>query len=71
MPQYENGEMKKLQLLSRLATVACDSNDAITMHNFEGRILAWNPRAEQIYGWSETETLAFVKKLNKGEVMNV
>jgi two-component system, chemotaxis family, CheB/CheR fusion protein len=34
-----------------------DSNDAITVHDLEGRILAWNPGAERIYGWREAEAL--------------
>jgi len=41
----------------RLATVVEDSNDAVTMLNFEGRIQAWNPAAAKIYGYSEDEAL--------------
>ncbi len=48
---------KKAYNLSRLATVVRDANDAITMIDFSGQILAWNPKAEQIYGWSEAEAL--------------
>jgi two-component system CheB/CheR fusion protein len=44
--------------LRRLAVVVRDSNDAITVLDFTGRILAWNPGAERAYGWSETEALA-------------
>jgi len=44
--------------VNRLAVVVHDSNDAITLQNLEGRILAWNPKAEKIYGWSEAEALA-------------
>jgi len=47
-----------LEGLRRLAVVARDSNDAITVQDLEGRILAWNPRAERLYGWSEAEALA-------------
>lgn len=43
--------------LRRLATVVRDANDAITMQDFDGAILAWNPAAERIYGWSEDEAL--------------
>ena len=39
----------------RLAVVVRDAHDAITVQDLEGRILAWNPGAERLYGWSETE----------------
>ena len=41
----------------RLARVVRDSYNAITVQDLEGRILAWNPAAERIYGWSEAEAL--------------
>jgi two-component system CheB/CheR fusion protein len=41
-----------------LAVVVRDAQDAITVHDLRGRILAWNPGAERIYGWSEAEALA-------------
>lgn len=44
--------------LRRLAIVVHDANDAITVHDLEGRILAWNPAAEKMYGWSEADALA-------------
>jgi two-component system CheB/CheR fusion protein len=51
-------EMKRMEeQVRRLATVVRDSNDAITVQDFEGNILAWNPGAERIYGWSEAEAL--------------
>ena len=43
--------------LRRLATVVLDSNDAITLQDLEGRILAWNRGAERMYGYSEAEAL--------------
>lgn len=43
--------------LRRLALVAHDSFDAVTVQDLTGRILAWNPGAERIYGWSESEAL--------------
>ena len=58
-------EMKKAQAalreteaLCRLAVVVHDAHDAVTVQDFQGRILAWNPGAERMYGWSETEALA-------------
>lgn len=44
--------------LSRLAVVVRDAHDAITVQDLEGRIIAWNPGAVRLYGWSEAEALA-------------
>lgn len=41
----------------RLATVVRDSNDAITLADLNGNILAWNHGAQSMYGWSEEEAL--------------
>ena len=41
----------------RLSVVVRDANDAITVQDLNGRILAWNPAAVRIYGWSEAEAL--------------
>jgi two-component system CheB/CheR fusion protein len=49
---------KQTEVLSRLAAVVQDSGDAITLQDMGGRILAWNPMAENIYGWSKDEALA-------------
>jgi len=43
---------------ARMVTVVRDSNDAITIQDFEGRITAWNHGAELMYGYSEVEALA-------------
>jgi two-component system CheB/CheR fusion protein len=43
--------------LRRLAVVVRDSHDAITVKDLEGRILAWNPGAVRMYGWTEAEAL--------------
>jgi PAS domain S-box-containing protein len=43
--------------LRRLATILTDSNDAITVQNLDGAILAWNRGAERIYGYTEQEAL--------------
>ena len=34
-----------------------DAHDAITVQDLGGRILAWNPGAVRMYGWSEAEAL--------------
>jgi two-component system CheB/CheR fusion protein len=41
----------------RLAVVVRDASDAITVKDLEGRILAWNPGAVRLYGWTEAEAL--------------
>ena len=52
-------ELKKGQEgLQRLAVVVRDSRDAIVVQDLTGRILAWNPGAERLYGWTEAEALA-------------
>ncbi len=43
--------------LLRLAVVVRDAHDAIVLQDMEGRILAWNPAASRMYGWSESEAL--------------
>jgi PAS domain S-box-containing protein len=40
-----------------LATVVKQSNDAIYIHDNEGKIISWNEGAEKIYGYSESEAL--------------
>jgi PAS domain S-box-containing protein len=42
---------------SYLAAVVKQSNEAIYLHNPEGRIISWNQGAEEIYGFTETEAL--------------
>jgi two-component system CheB/CheR fusion protein len=49
--------LRESEALRRLAVVVRDAHDAILMQDLEGRILAWNPRAEAMYGWSEAEAL--------------
>ena len=43
--------------LLRLAVVVRDAHDAITVQNLAGQIIAWNPGAIRMYGWSESEAL--------------
>jgi two-component system CheB/CheR fusion protein len=46
-----------LQQERRMAAVVRDSNDAVTVQDFAGRILAWNRRAQEMYGYTEAEAL--------------
>jgi PAS domain S-box-containing protein len=41
----------------RLATVLLDSNDAVAVHDFDGKIIAWNRGAERMLGYSEAAAL--------------
>ncbi len=50
--------LHKANELLRLAVVVRDSFDAITVQDLNGRIIAWNPGAVRLYGWTEPEALA-------------
>ncbi len=50
-------DQKALEAQSRLAIVVRDSNDAVTVTDFDGRLLAWNRGAERIYGLTEADTV--------------
>jgi two-component system CheB/CheR fusion protein len=50
-------EQKRGDELRRMGTILRDSNDAITVQDFDGKILAWNRGAAQMYGWTEAEAL--------------
>lgn len=49
--------LRQVNELLRLAVVVRDAFDAITVHDLDGRTLAWNPAAVAMYGWSEDEAL--------------
>jgi two-component system CheB/CheR fusion protein len=49
--------LRKANDLLRLAVVVRDAHDAITVQDLDGRIIAWNPGAVRMYGWSEAEAL--------------
>lgn len=49
--------LDKANKLLRLAVVVRDAHDAITVQDLDGRMIAWNPGAERMYGWSEAEAL--------------
>ncbi len=66
--------LRDSEVLRRLAVVVHDSRDAVTVQDFKGRILAWNPAAERIYGWTEAEALTMnireiVPKERSGEAL--
>ncbi|MEX2231088.1 MAG: PAS domain S-box protein [Cyclobacteriaceae bacterium] len=51
-------EIKEVEKVRNyLATVVKQSNDAIYIHDYEGKIISWNEGAERIYGYSESEAL--------------
>jgi two-component system CheB/CheR fusion protein len=49
--------LKKANDQLRMAVVVRDSHDAVVMQDMAGRIMAWNPAAQRMYGWSEAEAL--------------
>ena len=49
--------LAKANELMRLAVVVRDAHDAITVQDLTGRMIAWNPGAVALYGWSEAEAL--------------
>ena len=51
------GALQHANELLRLAVVVRDAHDAIAVQDLDGRILAWNPSAVRMYGWSEGEAL--------------
>ena len=57
-------KIKQADKFRRLATVVADSNDAVTILDMDGNILAWNKGARQLYGWTESEAL----KMNISEL---
>lgn len=48
---------KSHDLLRLAAVVVRDSHDAVILQDMAGRILSWNPAAQRMYGWDETEAL--------------
>ena len=48
---------RKEEEASRMVTVVRDSNDAITIQDLKGNIIAWNRGAERMFGYSEKDAL--------------
>ena len=55
--QIKRAEEALQKALERLAAVVRDAEDAITVQELDGRLIAWNPGAVRMYGWSEAEAL--------------
>ncbi len=49
--------LRRSNEIARLAVVVRDSRDAITVQQLDGRIIAWNPAAVKVFGWTEAEAL--------------
>ena len=50
-------DLRRSNDLQRLGVALRDASDAITVQDMDGRILAWNPGAVRLYGWSEAQAL--------------
>jgi two-component system CheB/CheR fusion protein len=50
-------KIKQADRVNRLATVLEDSNDAVTVLDLKGNILARNKGAQRMYGWTESDAL--------------
>ena len=69
-------KVKQADKIRRLATVLEDSNDAITLADLKGDILAWNKGAYRMYGWTEYEALGMniaelITEDKQGEVESI
>jgi len=72
-------EVKEVEKIRNyLATVVKQSNDAIYIHDHEGKIISWNEGAEKVYGYTEKEALKMkirniipeYMQLESGELVN-
>jgi len=55
--KIQESAREALELL-HLSIMVRDSSDAIIVQDLRGGILAWNPGAERMYGWTEAEAMA-------------
>jgi PAS domain-containing protein len=54
----ETGPLADFSLSTEEQTTLLDrTQDAIVVHDLEGRVLFWNKGAERIYGWTSGETI--------------
>jgi len=63
--------LSKANAMLSLSVAVRDAQDAISVQDMDGRILAWNPRAVQLYGWSEAEALGMKAPERIPEAMRV
>lgn len=50
--------LRRVNEVLRQTVIVRDAFDAVAVHDLDGRILAWNPAATALYGWTEAEALA-------------
>lgn len=50
-------ELESANQRLRLAALVHDAVDAMIVHDLQGRIMAWNPAAWRMYGWTEEEAM--------------
>jgi two-component system CheB/CheR fusion protein len=50
-------QRQRLEKYRRLAAMVRGANDAVTVQDTTGNVVAWNAEAERRYGWSEEEAL--------------
>jgi len=50
--------LQNSEAIGRLAVMVRDAQDAMVVQDMSGHILAWNPGAVRMYGWSEAEALS-------------
>ncbi len=55
--KHTQDALEHAEEMLRLAMLPRDAIDAMTVHDLNGRILAWNPGAVRLYGWTEAEAL--------------
>jgi two-component system CheB/CheR fusion protein len=49
--------LRETQILRRMAAAIIDSRDPVILQDLSGQVLAWNPAACSMYGWTEAEAL--------------
>ncbi len=50
--------LRESEVVRRQSAAVLDAQDGIIVQDLAGRILAWNPGAVRMYGWTEAEALA-------------